>query len=237
VGGDEEKARRIDCEGLQGGSEGPPERKWLLVLGGSSLEGIFDVQEDAAFVAEFADVPSHAFRSAMAAATNAMVLDADLDKATLILARDGGMEPAAAAEKLTNGIWAMQRIVERAIAKVGLGEEQHAAFHEHLMANPGQYMNAIQYLTAGRDVSHFQNLARSFLEATARRSQVELDRNAAASVGRPGSSKDTAGVPGLNEESLRAAGFQTSTRTDGTLMLKAAGGNGPWVPAADLLKR
>lgn len=136
----------------------------------ADLQGVFNAEEDAAWQAEFADVPEHAFNAAAAGAVVAVTLGRDLSTAAASLARDTGMELAKAVEKVENGVWAQRQIVDRALSKVGMQPDQLEAFYEAAQQNPNKLQSAIHYLLHGRDVSQFQQLGREWLAKTARTS-------------------------------------------------------------------
>ena len=196
-------------------------------------EGIFNAEEDAAWRADMADIPEHAFNSAAASVTNAVVLGTDLSSAAETLSRETGLEPLQAAEVVDNATWYFTQIVARAVEKVGVGEEQREAFFADCRDNPGKLNNALSYLLHGRDPSQFQAMAREWLARGERVAQVDNDRRAAETSGRPGIDAEVA--PGMSEETLRAAGFETSVSRQGVLMVKR-GPNGKWVAASALLK-
>lgn len=132
--------------------------------------GIFNQAEDAAFVTDMADIPDHAFRAAAAGVTRAITLDGDLDHTARRLASESGMEPAQASEVIARGIGYYEAAVNRAVAKVGLyAGPQREAFYDDLRNDPARMGNAVQFLMHGRDASHFQALAREWMEAKERR--------------------------------------------------------------------
>lgn len=193
-------------------------------------EGVFDAAEDAAIAADFANVPEPAFRSMMASATGAMVLGRDLGQTVSRFARDTGIAPEVASEMVENAIWATRQIVNRSLLKAGLREDDLDAFRKHLEANPGQYQNAVSYLTHGRDVSVFQKLGAEWLQRKDRQDQFDSNTHAAGSSRLTGA--DT-GLPGVTEQQLREAGFETSVNRGGVMMVRTPGGN--WQRASDLM--
>lgn len=193
-------------------------------------EGVFDAAEDAAIAKDFANVPEPAFRSMMASATGAMVLGRDLGQTVSRFARDTGIAPEVASELVTNAIWSQQQIVGRALLKVGVREEDFDAFRKHLEGNPGAYMDAVSHLTHGRNVSKFQQLGAEWLQRKDRQDQFDSNTRAAGSSRLTGA--DT-GLPGVTEQQLREAGFETSVNRGGVMMVRRPGGN--WQRASDLM--
>jgi hypothetical protein len=129
---------------------------------GDALAGVFSPEEDAAWAQTFSEVPEHAFNSGASGLVKALTLGEDFEGAALNVARGAGMDPAKAAELVDYAYEAQRAIVDRAIANVGIGEDQREAFYEFCRDNPGQLGNALQHLIHGRDVSHFQRMARSW---------------------------------------------------------------------------
>lgn len=132
------------------------------------LHGVFNQQEDAAFAAEMGTVDQHAYNSAIGAGIKDMVLGGDFASAAGRLV-ENGVEPGKAAEQVENARWYFQQITDRAVTKAGLNEAQREAFYADLRNQPGRLQNALQYLTRGRDVSHFQAYAREWLDQQQRR--------------------------------------------------------------------
>ena len=189
---------------------------------GPDTSGIFDKTEDDAFAQEVADIPESAFTSTMAAAVKAMTFGDDDTSAINRLATSTGLDPAAAAEKVENVKWYFQNHADRAIAKVGVSEDQREAFYDSLRQNPGKLHEAIQFLVHGRDPSRFQEAASDWL--------AKQGRHAAH---RQGGQPAQTSTP--NAAMFEAAGFKTSVARDGTLMVSSGGGR--WVPAADVMGR
>lgn len=184
--------------------------------------GIFDPDEDAEFAAEFASVPDHTFRSAMASMINTVATGGDFTRAAATLAREAGVGHERAAEMVGVAHEAQERIVSRALAKVGIGEDMKQAAYASFREEPGKLLNAMHYLMHGRDVSQFQDMGRAWLAKTQRH---------AASNG--GSSGSPAAHPAAQAEALmRQAGFETRTTSNGVPMIRR--GNGPWVTVNEL---
>jgi hypothetical protein len=129
----------------------------------AELQGVFDDAEDAAWRAEFADVPEPAFNAAMAGAVNAVTLGGDFAAAAATLSRETGMDPSAALEKVENGVWAQKQVVDRALSKIGIPAEHLDAFYEAARNQPGKLQSAILVLLHGRDVSQFQQWGSEWL--------------------------------------------------------------------------
>jgi hypothetical protein len=127
------------------------------------LQGVFSPEEDAAWQVEFADVPEPAFNAAVAGAINATVLGGTLEAAAATLARETGMDLAAAAEKVENGVWAQRQIVDRSLANIGMQADQLDTFYEAARNNPGKLQDAILRLLHGRDPSAFQRWGQEWL--------------------------------------------------------------------------
>ncbi len=127
------------------------------------LQGVFSAAEDAAWQAEFADVPEPAFNAAVAGVVNATVLGGTLESAAATLARETGMDPAEAAAKVANGAWAQRQIVDRALANIGMQADQLDTFYESARNNPSKLQDAIFRLLHGRDVSAFQRWGQEWL--------------------------------------------------------------------------
>lgn len=125
-------------------------------------EGVFDPAEDAAFAREMDAIPEHVYSSALGAGVRDVVFDGDFKAAAARLV-EAGTEPAQAAEHVENARWYFQQMTDRAIAKVGVGDDLREAFYADLRQDMGKLQNAIGYLTRGKDVSHFQAAAREWM--------------------------------------------------------------------------
>ncbi|MBE0546235.1 MAG: hypothetical protein IH627_00980 [Rubrivivax sp.] len=189
--------------------------------------GVFNGDEDALWQTHISPIPEHAFRATAASMTNAVVLGQSFDTAASTLARATGMDREKAYEAIELAANLQDRIVSRAVAKVGVTGEHLETFYDHCRDNPGKLANALHYLLHGRDVSHFQTLAREYV---ARAERLDLQSHSAGTKGR----EAPRGPAVLNEDAFKAAGFQTSRTRQGVLMVKHGAG-GRWVPAADVV--
>jgi hypothetical protein len=133
-----------------------------------ATEGVFVPEEDAQWQAEMADVPDPAFRSTMALVTNAVVLGQSLDAAAARLSQETGMDPDAAMQKVITAGGLQQRIVDRALGKLGLEGEALEAFYTEATNEPARLQNAIHHLMHARDVRPFQQMGREFVEKVLR---------------------------------------------------------------------
>lgn len=135
---------------------------------------VFDAKLDQMFAAEIEPLPQPAYDTTVARMVAHIAHGTgsvqDMAKA---LARDAGMEPAAAEELIRNGVWVHQQAVEKALAPMGITGERLQAFYAECKARPGLLQNAIQELVHARNPAAFVKLAQE-LEAANPGPDVEL---------------------------------------------------------------
>ena len=126
--------------------------------------GVFDPAEDEDWNAAIEPLPQFAYDAAAASVTVAVLSGADnLDKAAHNLAEQTGIPAELAAEYVQEGQAMYERVVAKEVAAMGIDAAQKPAFYEWLRQSKGRALHqAIQSLTAGRDVAPFRMLALEF---------------------------------------------------------------------------
>jgi len=121
--------------------------------------GVFDATEDALWAEDIKDLDQSAYDSAAALVTIAVMRGEDnLDKAAMRLSESAGIEPALAAEYVSEGYAMYERVVSNEITAAGVTDK--AAFYGWLQQSRGRALEqAVQSLTAYRDVGPFRTLA------------------------------------------------------------------------------
>jgi hypothetical protein len=128
--------------------------------------GVFSPSEDEDWNAAIEPLPQHSFDSAAASITAAILSGANnLDRAATQLAESAGIEPGLAAQYVQEGYEMHERIVAREAAALGVTDKEgfYAWMQEHKV-RPLQ--NAVQCLSAARDVQPFRTLALEYTRYT-----------------------------------------------------------------------
>jgi hypothetical protein len=125
--------------------------------------GVFNDAEDQAYAADMADVPEHAYATSTAMLIQATALGQSSEIAVQALARDAGIDPTQAAERIANSEFYFGQMVTRAALSQGVPEGQVQAFWEHALGNPGPLTNALHFLVRSRDASRMQALAAAWI--------------------------------------------------------------------------
>lgn len=100
------------------------------------VSGVFNANEDAIWRGEMSQIPEHAPRAVAASTTNATALGADFSGAATTLSKEGGIDPAEAERIVSIAYDLQERIVARAVAKVGVQADQLGAFYDHIRSDP-----------------------------------------------------------------------------------------------------
>lgn len=79
------------------------------------------------------------------------------------------MHPDEALERVLNGVYVYQQAADKALARVGVVEDDLSAFFEHVRTDPRRLSDAIQKLTMMRDPSAFKKWAVEWKADSARR--------------------------------------------------------------------
>lgn len=185
----------------------------------------YSADEHALWGEALAGVPEAAVDAAVAGMAKAIASGSDLESVAQRLAQNTGMRPDEAAQRIEQAAQVQEAALERAMAQAGLQGEQLQAFYDAARANPARLTDALMHLVYGGDSSRFVGWGREFAGDTSRR--AASDR---ASRG------EQVEAPVFDEDTMRAAGFDTARTSSGVLMVKPRGTNGRWAPAADVLK-
>jgi hypothetical protein len=126
--------------------------------------GVFDPEDDQAWNVDIEPLPQHAYDSAMASATVAILSGSDnLEAATTKLAEQAAIPVELAAEYTEHGYAMYERVVAKEVAKAGVEADQKEAFYSWVREHKGKALqHAIQSLTMGRNVQPFVQLAHEF---------------------------------------------------------------------------
>lgn len=128
-----------------------------------AVAGVFDAEQDRAYVADVETIPAHAFNAAVPAVMQAMVLGQEPTSAIELLVRHGQMDAAAAAEKVANLTYYHEQAVARAAVGQGVREADLPAFWAACLEEPSAAMSAMQHLVYSRDPSRIQAMARAWV--------------------------------------------------------------------------
>lgn len=126
--------------------------------------GVFDPAEDAAWAEDIAPLPQHAYDAAAASVTTAILTGANnFDRAAQKLAEQAAIPLELAHQYVNEGYAMYERIVAKEVAAMGVDEAQRPAFYEWLRTSKSRSLqNAMQSLTAARDITPFRTLALEF---------------------------------------------------------------------------
>lgn len=129
-------------------------------------QGVFDPAEDEAWNAAIEPLPQHSFDSAAASVTNAILSGAgNLERAAMQLAESAAITPALAAQYVQEGYEMHERIVAREAAALGVTDK--AGFYSWMQEHKNRALhNAVQSLTAARNVQPFRTLALEYTRYT-----------------------------------------------------------------------
>ena len=185
----------------------------------------YSADEHALWGEALAGVPEAAVDAAVAGMARAIAEGSSLEGVAQRLAQNTGMRPDEAAQRIEQAAQVQEMALERAMAQAGLEGEQLEAFYDAARANPGRLTDALMHLVHGGDSRRFVGWGREFAGDTSRR--AASDRASRGEQVEP---------PVFDEDTMRAAGFDTSRTHSGVLMVKPRGTKGRWVLAADVLK-
>jgi hypothetical protein len=165
-----------------------------------------DAEEEALWAEDIAPLPQHAYDAAGPSLIGAVVRGDSFDDTAKALAHNASIPLELAAEYVTEGFEKGRRLVDRALAPMGLTGARLEAFYEAARERPQELQDAMQRVFHGNDASGFRAMATAW------------------AVQNPG-----------DLSHFRAAGFETSIdRETGGVLVRRAGG--PWVNASELGK-
>jgi hypothetical protein len=165
-----------------------------------------DPQEEADWAADIADMPQVAYDVASASAIGAILRKDGFADTAKSLAQNANISPELATQYVEEGFAKGRRMVDRALAPMGLSGDRLAAFYQAAGERPHELQDAMQRLWWQNDASGFKAMA------------------VAWKVANPG-----------DLSVFHKAGFETHVDRDtGDVMVKR--GSGPWVKTSALGK-
>jgi hypothetical protein len=165
-----------------------------------------DSDEETAWASDIEPLPQHAYDAASASAIGAVLRGDNFEDAAKSLAHSAGIAPELAADYVEQGFAKARRMVDRALAPLGLNGERLEQFYEAARQSPQELQDAMQRAWWTNDASGFKAMAVRW------------------KVQNPG-----------DLSVYRQAGFEVHVdRDSGDVMLKRESGG--WVKAADLGK-
>ncbi len=165
-----------------------------------------DTEDEALWAEDIAPLPQHSYDAASASAIAAILQGESFEGTTRRLAESAQLTPELAADFVNEGYAKGRRMVDRALAPLGLSGDRLEQFYEAARERPQELQEAMQRVWYANDASGFQAMATAW------------------KVQNPG-----------NLSVFRNGGFETHVdRESGDLMLRRPGGS--WVRAADLSK-
>jgi hypothetical protein len=130
--------------------------------------GAIDAEEEALWAQDIEPLSQPGFDRATASAVGLIAHGTgSVEDIADNLARSEGIDPALANEYVSEGIAMGQRIVDRALAPLGLTGDRLAQFYEAVKQQPAKLQDALQRVAHARDVGGFTALAAEWKAQTA----------------------------------------------------------------------